>query len=106
MARKVDDIAQTVYALDETRRTISDLRSEIYKLEKEEKVLEALLLHRMKTSTVGTINGEEIFEVVTVEPQQRITKDRVLEVCPQFLKELLNDPNKKPKKKIKFFKKG
>lgn len=106
MARKVDDIAQSVYDLEETRRTISDLRREIYKLEKEEQFLEALILHKMQNSTEATINGVPVFEVAMVDPQQRITKDRVLEVCPQYLTDLLNDPNKKPKKKIKFFKKG
>lgn len=102
MARKMDAYQEQVDRSNEITKLVSKLQKEIYQLKKEQEKLDAMIISEMKTSTLGTLDGVPVFEIVEVPPRETITKARVLEVCPKFYDELINDPNKKSKKKVKF----
>lgn len=84
----VDDLVR----LDTINRRATELRRELSAIEKEQKTIKARIQGKMGTSTVGSINGIDAFEIVPTS-RKSVPLDNVYEHAPKELWPLLIKEN-------------
>lgn len=98
--RKMDKHLDIISEYQMLTAQSSEARKILTAIDERRKILLSQILHTMQKSKVGLIENEPYFEVLPTS-RRTVTVDRVIEVCPERLDELvtIHDGHK-----LKFFK--
>ncbi|AOZ63719.1 hypothetical protein SEA_WEASELS2_134 [Rhodococcus phage Weasels2] len=98
MSRKMDSFKAEIAEYAVISAEATDLRRKLSAIEKRQKEIKSLVIPKMKGSTVGSIDNEDLFEIVDVG-KSSVTIDRVMLYAPQLADKLIV---KNPSLTIKF----
>lgn len=98
MSRKMDGFKAEIAEYAVISAEATDLRRKLSAIEKRQKEIKSLVIPKMKGSTVGSIDNEDLFEIVDVG-KSSVTIDRVMLYAPQLADKLIV---KNPSLTIKF----
>lgn len=92
MSRKMDAFAADLIRLDTINKRATELRRELSAIEKEQKLIKNEVIRNMGKSTVGSVGGVDVFEVVPTS-RKSVTLDNVYTYAPKDLWPLLINDN-------------
>ncbi|AWN04470.1 hypothetical protein PBI_GRAYSON_130 [Rhodococcus phage Grayson] len=89
MSRKMDSVKSEIIELSEKNDEATILRRKLKVIEDRQKVLKQIIISKMGTSVVGSIEGIDVFEVVPTE-RKSVPVENVYNFAPQLADVLIN----------------